>query len=470
MTSIYQIGLAGLAKLAFLSVTVLLYKLLPQAEMGNFALLYAIGFVLSTIFEVGLRGFLVREIARNTANRFIVEDLLAGALKSRIVTLIPYLGLGAVSVLVIAPAAKWAYAIPILLGTWLDSNAGIFHGAIRAFGRTITDVALTFVSRLILLITTSLLYYTGQLSLVSFAILFVSVTLLDLAVTLVTVRHLGSIRLIARATTWNFWSLTRQSRNFVLIAVLSTIYFRVGTIVLGSRTNVSALQDTAGFNLAGRIPEGVSFLSVALMNAAIPYLSQNHNRLPAIIPVLKKLERVLGSAALIITIGLYAHAESLIMLMATPQYLQYKHEFQLYGLSVFLTFLQYVYMNLLISINQEKAVVLRHAVVLVVSVVLNLLLIPRYGVGAAVIILLLCEGFAVICDARILRRNNIMPFLHVYRSWIAIGMLCVLAASLSLLLSPLLGCMAYWLFGLAVGCFLLYRHRLEEPVTVRHLS
>lgn len=462
MAPFYQITFSGLAKVAFLLVNILLYKALPAEQVGVFALLYAVAFILATISECGLRGLLVRELARQTDALPQAQPLLTGALHSRLLTLLPYLLIGYVCSRLFVHNTPPDVIMGLLLAASLDSNANVLRGVLRAWNRTTLDPLLTCAFRLLLLAGTATLFAIDSLTLPHFVLLFLVTATLDLTATLCLIPRLTRLSLNPVASVRSTFTLIRRGSHFILLAILGTIYLRTGSLVLGFSGTPEALHAVAGLNLSARIPEGVAFLPLALMNAAIPYFSRYARQPKTIVPHFRKLELVLGSAGIIIGVGLVAHATPIILLLATPDYLPYKTIFQFYGLTVFFTFLQYTYLNLLICLNKEKQATARYAIILAINLLLNILFVPRFGIMATILALLVCEVASAAIDLILLRPHGIHPSRAVLLTWLAILALCSLLAFATSALPPILAMAIYWLLGGAMGAWLLQQHNLTE--------
>lgn len=449
----------GFGKLAFLFVTIILYKGLSISEVGYFAAAYAIAVILSTMSECGLRGLLVRELARSRDSAETSTKLLGGAINARLATLLPYLGLGFVAGVIFLPQVDGLVLFLLLMAAWLDSNAFVFRGAIRAYNYVLTDAAIAGTSRFVLLLVTAGLFWQQKLTLANFSFVFVIVAALDLLLTLTINGLLTGIKPTFTTTKERTIAMIRRGLPFIVLNIVGILYMRVAVLLLGMSHGAGSLDEVAGFNLSGRIPEGVSFLPIALMNAAIPFFSRNSKSTEKIMPVFRELETVLGCAGIMISTGLVVFAEPLILLLATPEYLHFKLVFQLYGVSVFLTFLQYVFANLLICMDQEKRVATRYGIVLVVNIILNSIVIWHFGSFGAVCVLLVCELLAIAIDLKYLTQSGIRISVRIFFTWVIALAFCSVAALLLSKLPNQSGFYIYWLCGGICGMVLLLKSK-----------
>lgn len=443
LASISQLFFSVIGKASFLLVTLLLYKVRSQEEMGVLALMLAIAMILATISECGMRGLLVREMARMRDEPDQATRLFAGAMQSRLYTLLPYVAISLAAGFVLLPSGNWSVYLMILLAVWLDSNAQVVRGALRAFERIILDALLAALPRLILLALCGYFYYEAMLSLARFATTYLVVAVFDLVVSQLTVYFRTTVRPNLGSTHTHTMNLVKRGLPFIVLAVLGTIYIRVGVVLLGIPKTPKALTDAAAYSLSAKFPEGVAFVPIALMNVAIPFLSRQSKNRQVVREIFPRLEILTGGIGLLIAVGLAVFAEELILLLSTAEYLPYVPVFRLYGATVFFSFVQYTYANLLLSMDKEHLVATRYGAVLVINILLNLVLIWQFGAMGAVIALIVCEIAAVAVDLWFLKDTRIALGPKVVAIWCGIAVLAVIAAWFSSRISGYAGLLVY---------------------------
>ncbi len=424
--------------------------------MGVVALMLAVAMILATISECGMRGLLVREMARMRDEPEQATKLMAGAMQSRLYSLLPYLLAAGMLGILLLPANYGFSFAAILLAVWFDSNSQVVRGALRAFDRIITDAVLAAVPRLLLLGLCAYLFSKSTLSISNFAVVYFLIALLDYLVSLTFVYRYTAVKPSLGCSHRYTVSLIKRGVPFIVLAVLGTIYLRVGVVLLGLPKTPEALRETAAFNLSGKFPEGVAFVPIALMNVAIPFLSRQSRNLDAIRSVFGRLELLTGGAGLLIAAGLVAFAEELILLLSTPEYLLYATVFRVYGVTVFFSFIQYTYANLLLSMDKEHLVATRYGAILVANIGLNLILIWKFDAIGAVAALLICEIAAVIVDLWFLRGTGVPLGRSVLLKWTGIALLAAGAACLSSQISGIFGLIIYAIIAGLAGAALLF--------------
>jgi O-antigen/teichoic acid export membrane protein len=155
-------------------------------------------------------------------------------------------------------------------------------------------------------------------------------------------------------------------------------------------------------------------------------------------------------------------AEELILLLATPAYLPYEGVFQVYALTILFTFLQYIYANVLICMDQEKLVARRYGAVLVINLAANLVLVWYFKALGAVVALLMCEITAMVIDLRFLSRSGMRFEPAVLGKLGSVAILCCAAGYIACLFPYPLNLIAYWVGGAGLGVALIIKTGLSR--------
>lgn len=456
LASISQLLFSVIGKASFLIVTLLLYKVRSQEEMGALAMMLAVAMILATISECGMRGLLVREMARMRDEPEQATRLFAGAMQSRVYSVLPYFAVSIVAGLLLLPSAYLPTYMWVVFAVWWDSNAQVIRGALRAFDRIILDAILAALPRIVLLAVCAYFYSTDALTLDSFAGTYVALSIIDYFVSQLFVYRYTTVRLNLGTTHTHTMNLIKRGLPFIVLAVLGTIYIRVGVVLLGVPKTPEALTNSAAYSLSAKFPEGVAFVPIALMNVTIPFLSRQSKNLQAIREVFPRLEILTGGLGILIAVGLVAFAEELILLVSTPKYLPYTPVFRLYGATVFFSFVQYTYANLLLSLDKEHLVATRYGAVLVLNILLNLVLIWKFGPMGAVTALILCELAAMALDLWFLRGTGIAFRPKVLVIWAGIAVIAMAAGWLFNRIPGYSGLLFYGVLAGFAGMLLLY--------------
>ncbi len=151
---------SAIGKLLFFAASVLIFKILPKDEAGIYGLALAMGTVLAIISELGLRSFIVREVARNHDNIQVAEKLWADAFTLRLFSLPVFTPMLALTLAVANYESSTIWlAVLFFIYASVDSLAMVGKGIFRAVDRMQYDAWITVAGKLLLLIMIVLLSY-----------------------------------------------------------------------------------------------------------------------------------------------------------------------------------------------------------------------------------------------------------------------------------------------------------------------
>ncbi len=173
-----------------------------------------------------------------------------------------------------------------------------------------------------------------------------------------------------------------SSWPFTLSAVATAIYIRIDQVFLKVLINSEAVGLYA---IAVRFSEVWFFISGALCAALLPAIlnAQKTNR-ALFFARIKKLYLLLFCIALLICIFIFIIAPYLISFLYGPEYSQSIQLLRIYIWSIVGVFLGTGLQQFLLAENKFKTILLFNTTGMLLSLSLNALLIPRYGVvGAA---------------------------------------------------------------------------------------
>jgi len=168
-----------------------------------------------------------------------------------------------------------------------------------------------------------------------------------------------------------------------LINFAALMFQSFGSVLLGFfRSN----REVGLYSAASRITLGTYFLSTILFSAFIPSISrafkENYHTLKNIIEKYALLNFCIGIP---IGIGGFIIAPQLIRFLYGDQYLGSIIPFQILSLNLIFIFMVAFYGQTLIFFDKQKRFLKSYVVGLIVNIILNILLIPKFGViGAAI--------------------------------------------------------------------------------------
>jgi O-antigen/teichoic acid export membrane protein len=393
------------SKIVFFLATVRIVKELDVPDNGVFQLAYTLATAFMAITEFGLRGYVIRELARVRDHPVRARELFLRVIAARTAT-------GAVCGLVAIPAmAVLGYQAQTLAVTgwflvfaFMDSLAILAKGAIRAYERMEFDAVFSVIGRAAILLLVLWLVRTGRLTLGTIAASHMAGALLEVGLLALALRRWSPLRFIGPADWQSVKAVLMASLPLGVLAVIGMLYLRTGTFVLSLMRGDDAV---AYFQTAARLPEALSFLPLAMVNALIPHLSRHHGQRDLLGRHGTFLLRYLGFAGAFFAVVMAMETPWIIRFLWKPEYLAAAPTFRLYGLFFLFSSAQYVTANLLICMNEERRVMHVYLGSLVLNVVLNIALIAALGVTGAALALVASECFSAVALGALVARRGV---------------------------------------------------------------
>lgn len=406
-TSLLAAG--ALSKVVMFLAIVVIVKALPVADNGVFLLAFKFGLIFSLLAELGVRGYLLREMARRVHDPESARALFGDVFNVRlaltfvVAPLVPLVMVAAGYPERLVLAAWWFFVFNVL-----DSYAMLFKFVLRAYERMEFDAVFSVIGRGVLLAVVGLFYWqTHTLTLGQVVIAHLSGTLVECAGLAVFLRALLPVRFINRSSFAAMREALVRSTPFAVVNVVGILYMSTGAIALSKLMGAGGDKAVAYFTTAGKLPEAALFFPMALVNAVVPFLSRNLGDTPLVRRYFDFLMRYILFGGGVLAACFLVAPEAVILLISKKEYLVATPAFRLYGVWMVASFAQYATANILICLNQERTVMRRYFVALVMNVGLNLLLVPRLGVTGAGVALAASQVTVVTLDLLFLRRMGI---------------------------------------------------------------
>jgi O-antigen/teichoic acid export membrane protein len=356
-------------------------RLLGVADFGKwaFALAYTAFFLVFADF--GLSTFVNQRTSRSRAE----SDSRIGVLVGNSLLL---------KVMVSAPAYAIMVGLATLLGhdndtkrtiCWLGLSVilnsftvfltGVFRGLEKM---EYEAISIAWERPLIFIVGIYLL--TNGYGIVPLAILFFVARLLTLFVAMaIYVTKVQRLTLQIAGVSWK--ALIVGALPFGIFLVLGTIYFQIDAIMLSL---FQGDQAVGLFESVIRLTMVLMIIPEAFTEAIFPVLSRSFSLGQDRTVLYYKALKLMGLVGLPITIGLLGLADKIILSLYGAEYLPAIPALQILALMVCVRFLAYVPGVLLTSIDRQTTRMIVVGVCAVLNVVMNLIVIPRWGfVGAA---------------------------------------------------------------------------------------
>ncbi|MFZ4618997.1 MAG: flippase [Bacteroidota bacterium] len=363
-----------LAKLATMGVVVVTARCLGVEGFGIFNSVIAVSMFAGIVSEFGLMMPTIRSISNSDTKD---GSVVVRSLSFRIIA--------SAGACILTVFAGWYVALDPLVILIL-SIASVFElngtTLIRSF-EGVNDFRLVSVYTVI----ERLLY--GSIVIIS-ALLFRSVTALSIGILLadsiyVAVAYSAFQRRFGRIT---FVFTVKDLREyalmglpFLLTTVFSNVYYKIDTILIG---HLASMQDVGIYNAGMRILDAQMMVPITVMTSVFPQLSLLfHQRSAEYGATVKKYLLFMTSAGIIFSVLTFAVAGVIVPLLYSESYTNAINILQILSLMLVFFFINALLFQTLISMHKELVFTGIMLFSAAASLILNVLLIPRYGIVAS---------------------------------------------------------------------------------------
>ena len=451
----------ALIKLINFAVSIAVVRYLGAQELGRYAYVLAFAYPFGIVADFGLATFAIREISREPARG---PEVVAGL--RRAVLLLS--GLGSVAMMSVAMMAGHDTTTMLCMG--LAALSMLLSAATTPFIVALTareDLHLVSVHRvvgsiLVAMATVIVLLLEGASLGLLMAAVAVSWLMLVFARFLTGSVPSPPVVLSARTRT-----MIRQALPFGLMMLGYALYYRVDMVMLHW---LREPRDVGLYAAAYRFLDAVILLSASIGGPFYPRLSNMVGRDPqGIRDLLEGTWKPLLALGLPVMLGTFILAEPLTQVLFGDEFVEAGVVLQV----LILGSLPLLWINIPNQALQAADVVLplarMYGLSVLVNVLLNLVLIPRWGPVGAAVATVACEWLNLALVVRMVRREFGLSLSSegLWRYLVAAAIMIVVlwaGRDLALALEVFLGALAY-----VAGLFLVGYLRSADLLTVKRL-
>lgn len=371
--------LSNLTSFLLLVLMILAGRYLGEVDYGIFSFGLSFVFIFEIFTDFGLREMTIRDIARDrTLGNTYLGNILTWKLLLSCITFV--LILIVINIMNVQDEARTVVYIlggSIILRSFKTTGRMFF----QAYERFDLDALTLFYERVLLLLIGGMVLVTGR-GLIAFVIVFVVVRFLDLLLTS-SILHFKLVRIIPRFDIRLIRRIQLEALPVGIFLLALNLYSYIDTIMLSA---FRSYGEVGWYNAAYKLYEGTAIFPAILCAVVAPRLSRyfikdrdSHRDL-----TLRSIKYMFIIALPIVVFGMIM-AGHFIQLLFGPEYLPSVRAFQVLLIGIIFVFQSWLFNTLMISINRQKS--LLHAILigLGINVVLNLILIPQYGIlGASI--------------------------------------------------------------------------------------
>jgi O-antigen/teichoic acid export membrane protein len=425
----------------------------PEA-FGDFTTAMVFLFLPVVLADVGISTSVLRQISAAPER---TEEVMSAALPLRALLSVGAIGLALGLGMAIPFSDATQIAILIgSIGTFMHLMTLSVLPAIQAQLKLHWAVAANVAGRLLTLGVTlgALALGYGFKSIVSAHVAGLTLTFV---LHLVVVMRLVPLQMVVDTAYWR--ALLRGSLALGLAVSISQIYFRVDTILLALiRTPV----EVGLYGAAYKFIELSQLVTAAVGMSVFPPLARfTATADPRRHRLAQTTFDLLLAAAAPLAVLMLTLSSTIILLTAGPDFLAAGGALQLLAPYVLFSFVNALFMRILLASSRDRTLLKLAASVLTLNVALNLVLLPLYGFKAAAITSVISEAFLLVPMALAIRRLGALPNFR-YVSVVALAVAAMAAIVLLVPGPPVL-------VAALGGCVYLLV-LLRAPGTIRELS
>ena len=365
--------------------TIYTARYLGASGFGILSFALALGSILSIFTELGLSTLTVREVSRDKrlANKYIGNTLALKIILSTISLTLMFL---VVSILDYSPdIAIIVYFITVSFVIGAFTN--IFYSIFQAY-EEMEYQSIGMIINSIIMFSGIILIINYQLSITNFALIYLIASIISLIFGfIICIWKFILPKIDIDLNLWKF--LIIEAIPLTLSSVFLLVAFKVDTILLQM---INGNEAVGFYNAAYSLMTALSFLPSVYVVAIFPLLSQLNVSSKEMLKIsYEKSFKYLLIIGLPIAVGTTLIAGPIILLIYKSAFTPSIIALQILIWSIPIIFLNYIIGTAINSINKQRQMVKSTFIVMTMNIVLNLLLLPKYGYIAASFITVITE-------------------------------------------------------------------------------
>lgn len=376
-----------------------LARWLEPENYGRYMFAFALAEIFSILGDAGLHEYFIRELARRPeqlkqrlAGVLALKTVLSCAAALLMITLLPLMGKDRETSLAVA-----AFALAQIGYSWFYTST-IAFSARQDMG---TQALLWLLEKAFYALAGVVVLLAGY----GFAAVAFSNTAVQFAggalALLLAWRRYGPFSHSLNARQWGDY--LKAALPFGLIVAFFLIYFRVDSVMISF---FRGDEEVGQYNAAYNLMAAMLFLPAGLVGALFPRLAIQYRSPDADLDApFQRACRWLLALSLPVAVGGTLLAEPVMEMLMGPAYLPAASALAVLAWTLPVWFVTFLQGNLLTVIERQKAVAWVGFINMAVNVILNLLVIPRYGFTGAAVTTLITETLGLLQMFWLLRRN-----------------------------------------------------------------
>lgn len=359
-------------------------RYLGQSGFGNYATILAFLYFFTVLSDMGLYSICIRDISRPDADE---NKIASNAFTIRVILGLIIFGL---SPLIIN---FFPYSIEVKLGViigavgfWFLSNNAIlisvFQKHLRMDKVAISEVAGRLVQFILVVVFIRL----------NLGFLFIVIALVAGGFTDLLLNFLFVQKYIRLSLSFDFslWiKILKQSVPLGVASIITMIYFKLDTVMLSV---IKSSIDVGIYSLAYKVLESLIFFPAMLVGLIMPLLSRYaFSARDKFVKICQKTINTLLIFIVPLLIGTICLSEKIVTFIGGNDFIKSAGVLNILIIATSIIFLEVLFSNIIISLEQEKKLVYIYAAGLLVNLITNYFFIPKYSYYGAAATTLLTE-------------------------------------------------------------------------------
>ena len=372
--SVAEVISKGLQLLIF----ILLARYLGKNDFGLFSFGMAFALLITMISDFGLSTLLIREISRNKklASKYITHASISKIVLSLFAILATYLFLEILNYSQEAKIITYILLTFAILQTYTD----LYYSIFRSFEKMHYDAIIKIVRMLLL---SGMMFYSIKnnlgIVLASFAFPLTEIIILTLTVSLVYKKF---IKISFEFDSSFTRRMLKSSSMFCLSIAFTGMFMFTDSIML---SKLKSSVDVGIYSAASNLMLAAIFLPVMYGNAIYPVISKFYlSSKKSLKLAYERSFKYIVILGIFVSVMIYSLSDKIISILYGAEYSSSAIVLSILCWYLFLRFINVISGFTLSSINRQGSRALSQGIVALLNIILNFILIPKYGIfGAA---------------------------------------------------------------------------------------
>lgn len=366
-------------------IFIYLAKKLQAEAFGRFSFAQSVVFFVFNFIDLGLSTYGIREIAKNKSgfSEYVSNITSLRLIVASVLFAISFLAL------IIIPESLQIKALFLFMFLMLFSSALSTEWAFQGLEK-MHMVFVSFTVTLILQAILLLLFVNGPHNLLKAPLI------IFLTAQPIIIIFLRNLKFRFRLREPNLNSIKNYFRSSLVIwsiSLFAQVYNVLDIFILGL---FRPAGEVGYYSIGRRVVTGVIFFSMFLANAFLPRLSATfNNRFNEFRGLTRKFIKTIFLFAALLSIALFFFTDKFISFVFGRAYLPASLSLKILGAGAVLVLFNMPFSTGLIAAGREKDVLRQTVICAVLSVILNFMLIPKFGAEGASLVFFYVEALAL---------------------------------------------------------------------------